>query len=259
MWKLATTILLLAPTLAMADPCRYQAPLNQTLDLAGVRTLEIKLGRHDLHLTGSQNTTARLSGHACASAKERLDKLHVTQHREGDRLILVAEDDDSSSTDWSISLFGWSSYATLDMQLDIPKNLAVVLAVGSGDANVVGIEHLDSHVGSGDLHVRDISRRFATSVGSGDIVAHDIGDIHVDSIGSGDFVAEAVHGDVEIGHVGSGDVGLKNVAGNVMVDSLGSGDLMIDTVAHDLRVNHVGSGDVVHHHVSGRVDIPSDD
>jgi uncharacterized DUF497 family protein len=27
----------------------------------------------------------------------------------------------------------------------------------------------------------------------------------------------------------------------------------------DRRVNHVGSGDVVHHHVSGRVDIPSDD
>jgi DUF4097 and DUF4098 domain-containing protein YvlB len=256
MWKLPIAVLLLAPAFAMADECRFEAPLGQSLDLAGVHTLEIRLGRHNLHLTGSEGTTARMAGRACASSKERLDKLHLAQHREGDRLVLVAEDDDS---DWSFNLFGWSNYAYLDMQLDIPRNLAVDLAVGSGDADVAGIDNLDSHVGSGDLHARNIGGRFTTSVGSGDIVAHDTGAIRVDSIGSGDFTADTVRGDVAIGSIGSGDAGLKNVEGNVVVDSIGSGDLNADGITRDLRVRTVGSGDVTHHHISGRVDIPSDD
>lgn len=256
MWKYPIALLLLAPALAVADECRIQAPLSQSLDLAGVHTLEIKLGRHDLHLTGTQGGGGQVGGRSCASSKERLDKLRLTQHREGDRLVLVAEDDDS---DWSFNLFGRSNYAYLDLKVAIPKTLAVELDVGSGDADVVGIDHLDSHVGSGDLHVQGINNHFAASVGSGDIVARDTGEIQVGSIGSGDFKADSVHGDVAIGSVGSGDVGLNDIDGNVVVDSIGSGDIDVDGVSHDLRVRHVGSGDVTHHHVTGRVDIPSDD
>jgi len=256
MWKIAVGMLLLAPTLALADDCRFETPLNQTLDLAGVRTLEIKLGRHDLHLTGTTGDAGQVGGRSCASSKDRLARLHLTQHREGDRLVLSAEDDDSG---WSFGLFGWSNYSYLDLKLAIPRNLPIDLQVGSGDANVVGIEHLDSHVGSGDLHVQGISNHFAASVGSGDIVARDVGEIQVGSIGSGDFKANTVHGDVAIGSVGSGDVGLNDVDGNVVVDSLGSGDIDVDGVSHDLRVRHVGSGDVIHHHVSGHVDVPDDD
>ncbi len=256
MKKTVLGLLILAPSLALADECRFEAPLSQTLDLAGVHTLEIRLGRHNLHLTGSQGASARVAGRTCASSKERLDRLHLSQRREGDRLILVAEDDDS---DWSFNLFGWSNYAYLDMQMDIPRSLPVELVVGSGDADIVGIENLDGHVGSGDLRARSISGRFTASVGSGDIVAHDTGAIRVGSIGSGDFTAETVRGDVAIGSIGSGDAGLKNVQGNVVVDSIGSGDLHADGITQDLRVRIVGSGDVSHHHVTGRVDIPSDD
>lgn len=257
MWKSILAAALLAPSFAhAADQCKFQAPRNEALNLAGVHTLVIELGQHNLHLNGGTANTAQVRGRACASSQDRLDTLRLTQRREGDRLILSADSDSSS---WSISLFGISSYAYLDLQVDVPSNLAVELMVGSGDADVAGIDRLDSHVGSGDLHARNISGRFDASVGSGDVVAKNIGEIHVASLGSGDFTAEGVRGNVEIGSIGSGDAGLSNVGGNVVVDSIGSGDLSVNDVAHDLRVHSVGSGDVSHHRVAGHVDIPSDD
>ena len=255
MLRLAAAALHLLPALATADECKFQKPLSGSLNLAGVRTLVIQLGRHDLHLNGVAGTGGQIHGRSCASSQERLASLQLTQRRDGDRLIISTEHDPQ---DWSINLFG-SNYAFLDLQLDVPQGLAVDLSVGSGDADVTGIERLDSEVGSGDLHAHGIRGSFAASVGSGDIVAEDIGEIHVGSIGSGDFTARNVRRDVEIGSIGSGDAGLRNVDGNVIVGSIGSGDLDIDDVAHDLRVRSIGSGDISHHGVAGRVDVPSED
>ena len=257
MLKLLTCALLLTPAFAHAgDECKFKAPRNAAIDLAGVHTLVIDLGQHNLHLNGTPASTARLSGRACASSQDRLNQLRVTQRREGDRLILTAE---SVSSNWSINLFGVSRYAYLDLRLDIPANLPVELAVGSGDADVVGIARLSSRTGSGDLHVHGISGRFDAQVGSGDIEADGIGEIHVASVGSGDFKAHDVRGDVQIGSIGSGSAGLRKVGGNVVVDSIGSGDLSVDGIAHDLHVRKVGSGDVNHNAVAGRVDIPRED
>ncbi len=256
MLRLAAATLLLLPALASAEECKFQKPLSGSLDLSGIKVLEIKLGRHDLHLNGVPGNGARISGRSCASSQERLATLQLSQRREGDRLVVTAEDD---SHGWSVNLFGWSNYAYLDVQLDVPQNMAVELSVGSGDADVTGIDRLDSEVGSGDLRAHGIRGSFSTSVGSGDIVAEDIGEIHVGSVGSGDFTARNVHRDVEIGSIGSGDAGLRHVDGNVIVGSIGSGDLDINGVAHDLRVRSIGSGDISHHDVAGRVDVPSED
>ena len=257
MWKSILAATLLIPSFAhAADQCKFQAPRNESLNLAGVHTLVIELGQHNLHLNGGTANSAEVRGRACASSSDRLDTLRLVQRREGDRLILSTDNDTEG---WSINLFGWSSYAYLDLQVDVPSNLAVELKVGSGDADVAGIDSLEGRVGSGDLRARNINGRFDASVGSGDIVAKNIGEIHVASLGSGDFTVEGVRGNVEIGSIGSGDAALSTVGGNVVVDSIGSGDLSVNDVAHDLRVHSVGSGDVSHHRVAGHVDIPSDD
>lgn len=83
--------------------------------------------------------------------------LQVTQHREGDRLILSAN---NTSSNWTINLFGASSYAYLDLQVDIPTSLAVELEVGSGDAHVANVGQLAVKVGSGDLQVNAVRGRF---------------------------------------------------------------------------------------------------
>jgi hypothetical protein len=249
--------LLFAPLTAFAaTPCKYEAPRNLQLDLAGVRGVQIDVNSYDLHLTGSAGAKGlSATGRACASDQSALDKLQVTQRREGDQLLINLGGD----SHFGFNLFGGSSYTSLKVSIQLPANLPVTLRVGSGDADVTGVQQLQSSVGSGDLHVRDVSGKFSTSVGSGDVGATSIGSLDLGSVGSGDFKAEGIKGDARIGSVGSGDVTLRQVGGSVHADTLGSGDLDVSDVAGDLSLGAKGSGDVNHSGVKGKVSVPHDD
>lgn len=256
MRTLFASLLLLAPFAGYAaDRCAFEAPRNMSLDLAGVRAVQIEVHSYNLHVTGRTDPgKLDVHGRACASDRELLDALTVTQRREGDQLILELGGGDHMG----LRLFGVNHF-DLDVTVQLPANLPLTVDVGSGDADVAGVQQLDSHVGSGDLHVRDIAGRFSTGVGSGDIEAHDVGSLEVGAVGSGDFTADGVRGDARVGSVGSGDVRLRNVRGSVHADTLGSGDLDVDTVGGDLVLGAKGSGDVSHNGVKGKVQVPSDD
>jgi hypothetical protein len=257
MRRLLTAALLLAPIAAFAaSPCKYEAPRNLQLDLAGVRSVQIDVNSHDLHLTGSDAARGfTLNGRACASEQAMLDKLQVTQRREGDQLLI----DIGDTGGFSFRLFGGSSYTSLEVTVQLPANLPVTVRVGSGDADVSGVQQLQTSVGSGDLHVRQVSGKFGTSVGSGDVDATDIGSLDLGSVGSGDFTAKGIKGDARIGSIGSGDVTLRNVGGSVHADTLGSGDLDVSDVGGDFSLGAKGSGDVNHSGVKGKVSVPHDD
>ena len=164
MRRLFTAALLLAPIAAFAaSPCKYEAPRNLQLDLAGVRSVQIDVHSQDLHLTGSDNARGlTLTGRACASEQAMLDKLQVTQRREGDQLLI----DIGNTGGFSFSLFGGNAYSSLEVTVQLPANLPVTVRVGSGDADVSGVQQLQTSVGSGDLHVRQVSGKFATRVTS---------------------------------------------------------------------------------------------
>ena len=248
--------LLLAPFAAFAaSPCKYPAPRNLQLDLAGIHEVEISVHGQDLHLTGSESAKGfSLSGRACASDKSALDDLQVTHRREGDRLLI----DLGESKHISLSLFG-NSYANLDVNVQLPAGLPVSVGVGSGDADVTGVRELKSHVGSGDLHVRHVAGPVSASVGSGDIDASDIGSLDLGSVGSGDFNGDLIRGDARIGSIGSGDVTLRGVGGSVLAQTLGSGELEVRDVGGDFSLGAKGSGDVDHAGVKGKVSVPHDD
>jgi hypothetical protein len=256
MRRLFIATLLLAPFAASAaSSCKYEAPRNLQLDLAGVRAVQIELHSHDLHLTGSVGAKGlTLTGRACASDQATLDQLQITQHREADQLLL----DIGGSDHFSLNLFG-SSYANLEATVQLPANLPVSVSVGSGDADISGVQQLQSNVGSGDLHVRHIAGKFATSVGSGDVEATDSGSRDLGSVGSGDFKADGIRGDARIGSIGSGDVTLRTVGGSVHADTLGSGDLTASDVTGDFSLGAKGSGDVNHSGIKGKVNVPRDD
>lgn len=256
MRRFFTATLLFAPFAAFAaTPCKYEAPRNLQLDLAGVRAVQIEVHSQDLHLTGSDSASGlTLTGRACASDKAALDDLQVTQRREGDQLLL---DIGGSNNHFSLSLFG-NSYANLEVTVQLPANLPVTLSVGSGDADVSGVQQLQSNVGSGDLHVRQIASKFSTSVGSGDVDAKDIGSLELGSVGSGDFKASGIKGDARIGSIGSGDVVLREIGGSVRADTLGSGDLTVAEAAGDFSLGAKGSGDVNHSGIKGKISVPHD-
>lgn len=256
MYRVLLPLLLLAPFASHAnDDCKLQAPRHLTADLAGVRGVRVEVNSYNLHLTGNAGAKGlTLDGRACASDQATLDTLTVSQHREGDQLVIELGGD----RHFSISLFG-SSSSDLDVNIGLPSGMPVNVEVGSGDAEVTGVAQLDSHVGSGDLHVHRIAGRFAASVGSGDIDGGDVGSLELGSVGSGDFKLSGIKGDARIGSIGSGDVGLSDVGGSVHADTLGSGDLSVDDVAGDFHLGAKGSGDVNQHGVKGKVSVPSDD
>ena len=246
-------VLALLPLAASAAECRYSAPRNLHQDLAGVRGVQIELHSHDLHLIGDNNARAlELTGRACASSQSALDSLQVTSHREGDQLII-----DVDGHGFSARLFE-SSYAYLDVQLNLPATMPVSVNTGSGDAYVSGLAQLNAQTGSGDLHVSRVSGEVYATAGSGDVEISDVGSLRVGSVGSGDLTARAVHKDVQIGSVGSGDVTLEDVGGSVTVDTIGSGDLVAREVRGDLTVRAKGSGDVTHSGIGGKVSVPHD-
>lgn len=252
MRRLLLAALLLAPLVAQADNCKYQAPRNLTLDLNGVREVEVDIHSYDLHLSGSDSAKGgTLTGRACASDPKLLDDLVVTQRREGDRLIVEAGGK-------SHLVFGFFVYTSLDLNLQLPTQMPVVLNVGSGDAWVTGLQRLNTQVGSGDLHVSKIGGAFASSVGSGDVDANDVGSLDLGSVGSGDVKVNGIRGDARVGSVGSGDVTLAQVGGSVRVDTLGSGDLRVRDVRGDFSVGAKGSGDISHSGVQGKVSVPHD-
>jgi hypothetical protein len=253
MRRLILAVLLLAPLASYAEDCKYEAPRNLTLDLNGVREVEVDLHSHDLHLTGTDAKGGAVTGRACASDQKVLDDLTVTQRREGDRLIVEA----GGHSRINISLFGHTS-SSLKLDMQVPAQIPVVLNVGSGDAWVTNLQKLSSQVGSGDLHVSKIAGAFSTSVGSGDIEGNDVGSLDTGSVGSGDLKMNGVRGDARVGSIGSGDVGIRNVSGNVRVDTLGSGDLTVRDVQGDLTLGAKGSGDVNHSGVKGKVSLPHD-
>lgn len=255
MRTLLLSLLLAAPLVATAsEPCKYQAPRHVQLDLAGVRGVQIELHSHTLHLTGSTTATGlTIDGRACASSQAALDDLQVTQRRDGDQLLV----DVSGRGHLNMSLFG-RSYAYLDLTGTVPSNMPVTLTVGSGDADVRGLQKLDSVVGSGDLTVSDIAGRFGASVGSGDIDADHVGSLALGSVGSGDVRASDIQGDAHIGSIGSGDVTLRGVGGSVHADTLGSGDLNVRNVSGDLQLGAKGSGDIDYSDIKGHVSVPHD-
>ncbi|HJR73483.1 MAG TPA: DUF4097 family beta strand repeat-containing protein [Luteimonas sp.] len=257
MQKTLALALLALPALAIpafaqaAEKCEYGADRNLALNLSGVRTVVVQTGPYDFNVRAGG--AARASGRACASSQEGLDRLQLVQERKGDRLIISTGD----RKGWSGGWFG-SHYSSFHVNVTLPKNVALEMAVGSGDGDVSGIANVYAHVGSGDLAVRGADRLEA-DVGSGDLKVSDIGQLQIEAVGSGDFEGDRIRGDVRIGTIGSGDVDLRQVGGSVDARNIGSGDLSAVDVGGGLRVAHVGSGGVDHRDVRGRVDIPEND
>ncbi|TAL73159.1 MAG: hypothetical protein EPN56_03795 [Rhodanobacter sp.] len=258
MFRSVLAVLLCAPLAALAAPCKYEAPRHLQLDLAGVRGVQLEVRSFDLHVKAAPGTRQlQLNGRACASEASMLDRLQVNQRREGDQLIVTLGGDRSGSGS-GFNLFG-ASYASLDVSVQLPPEMPTTVRVGSGDAWVSGLQQLASIVGSGNLHVSNISGAFSTSVGSGDVDANGVGSLKVGAVGSGDLKAQGVKGEANVGAIGSGDVKLRDIGGNVRVDTIGSGDLVVNGVGGSLSVGAKGSGDVNYSSVRGKVDVPRAD
>jgi hypothetical protein len=251
MRQLIFASLLLVPALAMADDCKFHADRNLDLDLSGVQSVRFVVNSYELHVDGTAAAgKGTVRGKACASSQEALDRLQVTQERQGDKLVVELKSESHMS-------FGYNN-TDLKVEATVPSTIPVTIEVGSGEAKASRLASLESAVGSGELEAGDIKGAVSTTVGSGSAKFENTGKVDVSTVGSGDFEATRVDGGVRISTVGSGDARLRDITGNVEVGTIGSGDLNVDGVKGDLVVRTKGSGDIDQRGVTGHVDVPRD-
>jgi DUF4097 and DUF4098 domain-containing protein YvlB len=132
------------------------------------------------------------------------------------------------------SLFGHNNDARIDLDVRVPRRLALAIDDGSGD-----------------IDIRDCDGNLDLEDGSGDIILAKIGGVLTIDDGSGDIELEDAGSDVAVDD-GSGEIRLQRVLGSVTIDD-GSGGIEIDGVEKDVTIEEAGSGGVSIHNVKGKV------
>ena len=267
---LVVAALILSSTAAFAVDCAHHADRSFNVERADIKTLAVKLGSTDMKVRGVDGLARiEVQARACASNAGDLERLTVEQRRDGDRLVIETERNNDS---WSLSLFG-SSYAYLELEIRVPRDLPLEVNSGSGDVDARELASLDYTAGSGDLDVTDIAGELTVETGSGDVEGSGLGRLHLRSTGSGDFNLRDIRGDVgsgdldlrkvagsiQVDQLGSGDLDFSEVGGDVGIDSIGSGDVSVEDVRGNLTVKSAGSSDINHRNVGGKVDVPESD
>ena len=85
--------LALLPASALAEQqCKFNQPQALELDLAGAKAVVFEVNSHDLRLQASPGAKAALAGRACASTRDLLEQLSLSQRKVGDKLVVTLDD-----------------------------------------------------------------------------------------------------------------------------------------------------------------------
>jgi hypothetical protein len=252
MRKYLVLLATLAAGTAQAWDCKYEKELVVALDLAGSERLSILAGAGDLRVTGHSGTQqARARGKLCVSEEEWLEQAGLLA--EGGRAAsITVELPDSSG--WS--LVG-SRYAYMDLEVDVPADIALDVRDSSGDIAIAGSGPVAIEDSSGDIDVQDVHGDVVLEDSSGDIDLVSIhGNVTVRQDSSGDIDGRRIEGAVRVEKDSSGDIRFREVRDDFVVERDSSGDIVADTIGGDFRVLKDGSGEIRSSAVSGAVEVP---
>lgn len=209
------------------DDGRYTDTWADAVDARGARFVEIDGEAGELVVRGGRGLAdVRVEATARASSRRVLDDIRVTLSRRGDIVYVDAD------------VPPGLSFAELDLVIEVPFALTVIIDDTSGDVLVEHVGAVDVEDGSGDIVVRDIGGNVVIGDGSGEIGVYGVG------------------GDVRVREDGSGNIIVVDVDGSVLVEEDGSGDIDVSNVAGDFTVERDGSGRIRYHGIGGRVRLP---
>lgn len=253
----------LSCTVVIADTCDETAPRFAEVDAGGAERVVIDAGAGSLEVRGVPGVTSvQARGEACASTGSALEDVRLVADRRGDTVRIETRFPRD-----------WNGDARLDLEVEVPADLEVVVDDGSGPVVVQGVASLQLDDGSGDVEVSNVAGDLGIDDGSGDLeilgVGGDVtledgsgnvdvagvgGEVRLDD-GSGNIDVRDCDRDVIVTEDGSGDIRISGVGGSVIVREDGSGDIDVSDVRGDFRVDDDGSGGVSHERVDGRVTI----
>lgn len=239
----------IASAAAAQEECRFEATRSGSVSASGARQLLVEAGAGSLRVTGRPGLSeVRVSGRACASSQDLLDRLDFDIDRAGGGVRVATRE---------IEMRGWSSddrYARLDLVIEVPAGIDAEIHDGSGSAEIASLGETSIEDGSGELLVEDIRGLLQIHDGSGELTVRNVeGDVVIED-GSGEIDIADVRGSATV-EDGSGEIRVRGVGRNLRVaDS--SGGIDVDTVRGDFVVTDDSSGGISHRAVSGNVDIP---
>jgi DUF4097 and DUF4098 domain-containing protein YvlB len=216
---------------------------TETVDLAGVRTVELRLGSADVEVVtgnvGGGNFIIRKTYYT--NDKDYGDDLlrdaEIKFEKKGATLYVTRPKRDKVDVD----IFK-KGYVRIDMTAMIPGAVSLDLVTGSGDLD---IDDRDAPVkvrsGSGNIRVGMARAGFHGKSGSGDIRLSGAEDGASFSTGSGTVYAGDIAGDVKASS-GSGDISIESLVGDLDA-STGSGDIWVDYSEGEVSAE-TGSGDI---------------
>ena len=245
----------LIPGVASSQSGDFTAPRNAIVNAAGARLIRISARAGYLNVTGRSGLTqVRVTGVARASSRGILDEIRLQAERQGDEVVIRVITPDSNNSLWD--LFRGNYNQQLDLDIEVPINIPLDVADGSGEVKIRGTGAVSLDDGSGDLEVSGVTGNVRIHDGSGNIVVRGVGgDVEVDD-GSGNIDADNVTGNFTIGDDGSGSVDVSGIGGTMRIDSKGSGSVSVNRVGGDFIVDHKGSGSIDYNTVKGRVSVP---
>jgi hypothetical protein len=240
--------LLFVPGAAWAQRCEHERAIDLSVDAGDATSASISVGAGSLLIEGGSGDTVRITGRACADSADRLEGIAIRTGRDGRRVEVETEIEDSRS--WM-----GGGYAYADLEITVPSGLAVVAQDGSGDAVVRNVGSLEFEDGSGGLVISDVAGDARIQDGSGELEVSGVaGDVRIHD-GSGGMTVRGA-GSVVVESDGSGSIRIEDVRGAATVESDGSGNITVTDVAGDFTVGRKGSGSIRHENVGGTVDVP---
>lgn len=254
MKKFAFFCLLLLAALGSLQSAQSRETL--TLPGAGCNSLSIDCGAGYLKVRGEDNlekievmAVLEVRGIAESELPEfKKEYVELKLDKSGGRAVLIAK----IESGFSLETLFHGHDARIDLEVRLPRRLALRVDDGSGDIEIRGIDGgLDLEDGSGDMQVTDIDGSVKIDDGSGDMQLAGLkGKVEIID-GSGDIELKDAGGDVYV-EDGSGEIKLYNISGSVEIDD-GSGGIDIDGVGKDVTIDEAGSGGVKIRNVKGKV------
>ena len=277
---------LISPS-ALASNCHASKMIEKELSRADFSVLEINVLAGYLEIRPSKDDNIHFSGRACTSDKKWLEYITLDVDKKGDTLTLTL------IIPYEASFFH-ATYSHVDVEVEVPANLATRVRDSSGDIHIEGVSvtSIDDSSGNilarnnlselaindssgnieikkirGNLHIKDSSGdiNIRNVIGSVQIPRDSSGEIDIDTVsgsvnigrdGSGGITIRDVSGDVEVGSDGSGNIKIRDIIGNVIIGNDGSGLLNIANVSGDLDVHAKGSGDISTRGIKGKTALP---
>ncbi len=231
--------------------CEHRREIDERLDLSGSQSLEVIAAAGDLDITGKSGLDhVRVRATVCASEEDWAQEAGVDLRGGASARVAVVTPD----TDWG----GGNRYVYVDLQLEVPSDLALDVSDSSGDIELEDVGAVKLRDSSGDIEI-DGAVSVEVQDSSGDIELFDVTrDVIVVSDSSGDIRGQDIEGSVLVAKDSSGDIRFKEVGGDFIVERDSSGDIVALTIGGDFAVLRDGSGEVSHREVGGTVDIPRD-